>query len=428
MTDTERKTRSYGVLECMGEPVAEGEGNGLRPILAIHGFQGSAGQFSPMFGLFEGAGYSAGQLYTYAYDTGWEAGYPTLTEQSQDLAQKIHKAFGSTEFDIVAHSMGGLIARAAIKWGDENSGIAPLRDQVVNCVSLAGPNHGASNGWLETFGSIMWAGELQDMAPDSDFLDSLNKDTEAPGPTKWLTYYSPGDEEVNEYSVPLQGADNRQIDLRGTVAPSNDDPIHNGYLTSKEVTAAVIDFLSPVRPTPVDPTGVDKFLLNWMDRQTLQIGQLWMARPEPDEKAVVDQQPAVDFGEWTYKWYATDIEADVTIDAGDAGEITGTSFRIKGYNGYHSNGYFGMNLGAGTPGFEFLCTTNTGLVHPEWSYFLLVNPPGGGHGWHLGMYSKDPSNGGASRLVGFFERQVPPDFATLNSLEFADRVEFYYPH
>jgi hypothetical protein len=79
--------------------------------------------------------------------------------------------FDIHHFDIVAHSMGGLIARAYVEGADFPVGeVMPYGGEVGTLVLLATPNHGseiaALGEWFSTLG--------QQMAPGAEFLRDLN--------------------------------------------------------------------------------------------------------------------------------------------------------------------------------------------------------------------------------------------------------------
>ncbi|MDW6064291.1 alpha/beta fold hydrolase [Streptomyces sp. FXJ1.4098] len=245
-------------LGFFDEVADSGGKSGPRPVVFVHGFLGNPGQFDTMKARYAAAGYDRTQLrhwgWESSYDPFSEAGKRTLSALGKGLAWAINDAYGTgTQVDIVAHSMGSLLARFAVKYGDADDHIAPLHSQVVHCVSLAGPNHGAKNEWLRLFGETGFVGhQLFDVTPGSEFLKFINQSPEVSSGTKWLTYRTPGDEEVDEDSVPLNGADNRRTDLRSNAPQGGSDPVHNSFLTDAPVTKDVIAFLSQEARTSAD--------------------------------------------------------------------------------------------------------------------------------------------------------------------------------
>ncbi|MFB7435258.1 esterase/lipase family protein [Streptomyces microflavus] len=363
-------------------------GGGQRPVVFVHGFLGSAGQFDTMKERFQAAGYDTDLLMCWPYETSWDpftkAGQRTLTTLGKALAWAINDKYGTTtRVDIVAHSMGSLVSRAAVKYGDYNDHIDPLLSQVVHCVSLAGPNHGAKNEWLKAFGVVI-QGQIGDMVPDSPFLRGLNQSPEVSSGTKWLTYRTPGDEEVDEDSVPLQGADNRRIDLRSGVPGGGSDPIHNSFLTNQEVANNVVDFLKPPKVEIFDPVS-DKgsFQMNFVtDDHKFQVESLWMVEPgTTGSHAYVSEQRGENMGNWTYQWYADDVHPNQEVyNPRTASTSNGIVLRIRGANGYHKDDYIGRNSNA-TGRSNLVCTGDTSVVKPDEAYFLLLKT--GWPGWRL---------------------------------------------
>lgn len=192
---------------------------------------------------FKDDGYE--KTYSLDYPTGVGPFVLTLEEIAAGFARACRGSFGSQSFDVVAHSMGSLITRQAIKYDFRSSSDyePALGSQVARWVSLAGPNHGASNAWLNAVcGTLTCGPQLAGMKKNSTFLGKLNSGTEAPGPTEYLTYRTPGDEQVDEDSVPVTGnSENRRVDLR--YARGGDDPVHNAFLTSRQVADGILTFL-----------------------------------------------------------------------------------------------------------------------------------------------------------------------------------------
>ncbi|MEU8589519.1 alpha/beta fold hydrolase [Streptomyces sp. NPDC048664] len=212
-----------------------------RPVVMVHGFTGDRGVWSTMTQKFEEDGYC--KVYYYDYPSGPGPFVHTLEELASGFGWAVREALGGRSVDVVAHSMGSLITRQAIRYDFNGSGehVPALGSQVAHWVSLAGPNHGAKNEWLNALCGTMTCGpQLTGMKRNSAFLAKLNSGTEAPGPTQYLTYRTPGDEQVDEDSVPLTGnAENRRIDLRHARGPST---IHNRFMGNSEVISGVLAF------------------------------------------------------------------------------------------------------------------------------------------------------------------------------------------
>lgn len=89
------------------------------------------------------------------------------------LAWWIYDNYTSKGYSVglVSHSMGGLIARAAVGASSKRDPDFPPPLLVKSLVLLATPNYGASSGWL---GQPYCGQQCTDMSPDSAFLQTLN--------------------------------------------------------------------------------------------------------------------------------------------------------------------------------------------------------------------------------------------------------------
>lgn len=168
-----------------------------RPIIFIHGWHSDGAVWGGMKSYAETQGYKASELHVYDYSG--MTNNPGILEISSRLAgevDEIAKTSPDGKVDIVAHSMGGLVARAYIK---EFGGL----NKVKHFVSMGTPNHGtivanigsgASNLATVTsqvLGNNFFGGtaknlaekcdrQCHDMASTSDFLQKLNSGKEAP--------------------------------------------------------------------------------------------------------------------------------------------------------------------------------------------------------------------------------------------------------
>ncbi|MYQ97560.1 alpha/beta fold hydrolase [Streptomyces sp. SID6139] len=182
-----------------------------RPIIFIHGWHSDGAVWGGMKSYAETQGYKASELHVYDYSG--MTNNPGILEISSRLAgevDEIAKTSPDGKVDIVAHSMGGLVARAYIK---EFGGL----NKVKHFVSMGTPNHGtivanigsgASNLATVTsqvLGNNFFGGtaknlaekcdrQCHDMASTSGFLQELNSGNEAPqgadGYPKYTTFRS----------------------------------------------------------------------------------------------------------------------------------------------------------------------------------------------------------------------------------------------
>lgn len=178
---------------------------------------------------------------------------------SQRLSDIVDKTLHHTNKDkviIIAHSMGGLVARNYIK----NYG---GKDKVHKLVTIGTPNHGIF-GWLvgglcgTTHGGLP---ECKDMQANSTFIQNLNLGGETLVPTLAIIGKVPEeknengkiyshDEVVRDYSAKLEGAKNLVIEdkCKGSVCGPAvvlipDDTLHGDLVKKDEVYKEILDFL-----------------------------------------------------------------------------------------------------------------------------------------------------------------------------------------
>ncbi len=102
-------------------------------------------------------------------------------ERLADEIEHITSALSVPQVDIVAHSMGALVARAYVECDDFDEVLGSedfpdhgteYRGDVRTLISLAAPHHGA---FLASFGQ--WLSRLgRQLSPEGDFLELLNRD------------------------------------------------------------------------------------------------------------------------------------------------------------------------------------------------------------------------------------------------------------
>lgn len=190
------------------------------PVVFVHGFTGSASNWTTAESVFEADGYSSGDLFPYQYD--WSQSNKTSAAGLATYVQQVLAKTGAGQVDIVNHSMGGLVSDWYIK---ELGG----QQYVRHLASIAGANHGttAAEACLEDESCV-------EMTPGSAFITTVTSGDEAPGATKYATWYSPCDGVINPYtSTELSGATNNLVACQ----------THIGYLTDTVTLNAVESFL-----------------------------------------------------------------------------------------------------------------------------------------------------------------------------------------
>ncbi|SMG61642.1 hypothetical protein [Cedecea sp. NFIX57] len=192
------------------------------PVVLVHGRNADSGVWGSLKAALVQHGYPDTQLFGWNYDTSKSTNEVLSGEFSQYI-QGILRDTGATQVDILAHSLGSLPTRWFIKF---DGGTQIVR----NWISLAGPNHGTSLGYL----CALWDQGCKDMTPGSWVVSHLNQETETPGPTKYTTIWSAGDEQISPpTSTLLSGATNIEVSRMK----------HNDLLGSEEVFNHVINTL-----------------------------------------------------------------------------------------------------------------------------------------------------------------------------------------
>lgn len=185
------------LLAAVLVPLRATAGTAKYPIVLIHGWTGSGSSFNAMIPKLQAQGFTvldfdtstAGtQALSYTPSSGQHI--PAIAKQVQDKIQAALVANGypaTQPVDIVAHSMGGLVARFLIEHpgadvdsfdstGWHGDGLADIRtdwaSRVDDLVMLGTPNHGTWEGWVPgTLGGFgVWNASGGDMKPGSTFL------------------------------------------------------------------------------------------------------------------------------------------------------------------------------------------------------------------------------------------------------------------
>ena len=191
------------------------------PVVFVHGYTGSASNWTTAQSLFRAAGYSSSELYAYEYNS-----YGDNVTNARGLASfvsQVRSRTGAARVDIVNHSMGGLVSL----WYVKQLGGAQY---VSHLASLAGANHGTTSA-----GACLIFTTCQQMYPGSSFIDTLSAGDETPGSTRYGTWYSPCDGVILPYtSTVLSGAANNYVACE----------THLGFLSDTSVLTSVRSFLA----------------------------------------------------------------------------------------------------------------------------------------------------------------------------------------
>ena len=209
------------VAALVAVPAAPAAAAARTPVVFVHGYTGSASNWTTAQSLFRAAGYSSSELYAYEYNS-----YGDNVANARGLASfvsQVRSRTGAARVDIVNHSMGGLVSL----WYVKQLGGAQY---VSHLASLAGANHGTTSA-----GACLIFTTCQQMYPGSSFIDTLSAGDETPGSTRYGTWYSPCDGVILPYtSTVLSGAANNYVACE----------THLGFLSDTSVLTSVRSFLA----------------------------------------------------------------------------------------------------------------------------------------------------------------------------------------
>ncbi|MCC7327940.1 MAG: alpha/beta fold hydrolase [Burkholderiales bacterium] len=191
------------------------------PVLLLHGVGCNAGVWTGLSGYLDSRG--LGPVYALSY------GPPLASiEHFADLVAskivQIRTATGARDVLLVAHSMGGLVARAYLRrYGGS---------QVRRLVTIGTPHHGSMHAWL------MFGQALAQMRPHSAFLEQLNVDNQRAAGVPVVSLWSWHDSMVTpQTSARLDWAEN--VVITGVA--------HNAMLNDERVYALVVDEIRKAR-------------------------------------------------------------------------------------------------------------------------------------------------------------------------------------
>ena len=191
------------------------------PVIFVHGYTGSASNWTTAMAVFRSGGYSSSELFAYEYNS-----YGNNITNAQGLVNyvsQVRSRTGAAQVDIVNHSMGGLVSL----WYLKQLGGAQY---VRHLASIAGANHGTTYA-----AACLIYTTCQQMYPGSSFINTLSAGDETPGSTRYGTWYSPCDGIIIPYtSTTLSGATNNYVACQ----------THIGYLTDTITLTQIRSFLA----------------------------------------------------------------------------------------------------------------------------------------------------------------------------------------
>jgi len=199
------------------------------PVLFVHGAVGHPGDWKHLVSSLDRSRFQP-----------WLAYYPTAPHLDQ-LGRGLLRAmaalqvkYGFSRLILVAHSMGGLVMRAALNYAIENASTTRVV-YVPAFVSISSPWNGHSGAAKGVKHSPVVAPSWEDMAPGSSFLTRLSQTALAPECEYSLFFsYRGGGGEANDGTVTVSSELAMPVQ-RQAVRVMGFDESHTSILESREV-------------------------------------------------------------------------------------------------------------------------------------------------------------------------------------------------
>jgi len=212
-TSTDPCDTDFACLAGACEPV-ERTCSPLRPVVLVHGINGSSADFDVLAPRFEAAGWPPEFVHRFdAVDPSWGCNIDNAAAIAA-LVDQVMEATCEPRVDLVAHSMGTLSSRYFVK----NLG----GTEVVNTyATLGGMHHGVTSACFapDFLGVCVW----QEICEWGDFVTQLNEPPSTPGELNWVSIYGTADESITNESSYLEGAENIVLDGVDHVGLLHDD-------------------------------------------------------------------------------------------------------------------------------------------------------------------------------------------------------------
>jgi triacylglycerol esterase/lipase EstA (alpha/beta hydrolase family) len=209
---------SYSLLVSREERIEPGEPDGHPPLVFVHGLGGNRGNFLLMAWYLRMKGRK--RSYKIHFDPGQSI--PDMASALARFIRAVKKATGAPRVEIVAHSLGGIVARLAIERRRLASSVATL-------VTLGTPHKGT---YPARYANTVNTREIR---PDSALIRELNKQPWPKG-VRGVTFWSKGD----LFVLPAESAA-----APGTQTVDMTPFTHYSYLIDPKCFAAVARVLAP---------------------------------------------------------------------------------------------------------------------------------------------------------------------------------------
>ncbi|MDD5223360.1 MAG: alpha/beta hydrolase [bacterium] len=184
---------SYSLLTSKTQKIEPLEPDGYFPLVFVHGLGGNRGNFLPMSWYM----WLMGRKRSYRVQFNPNHSMEQMAEALARFIRELKKVTGEKKVEIVAHSMGGLIARMAITGHRLGSSVNTL-------ITLGAPHQGTY--------SARYAGTklTRGLRPDSELIKKINRG-KIPSGIRVVTFWSRNDLMIiPPESAVLEGAE--QVD------------------------------------------------------------------------------------------------------------------------------------------------------------------------------------------------------------------------
>jgi triacylglycerol lipase len=194
----------------------------MRPVLLVHGINGSADDYATVIERLERDGWPSDWILARTFeDPAWGCNVDNAAT-IRGWVEELSSRTGQARVDIVAHSMGTLSSRFYLR------SLGGL-EHVSTYVTLGGMHHGLSSSCLSPIRPCVW----DELCESGDFVARLNDPPVTPEPLWWVSIAGADDEDVPASSSFLEGAEN--ITIAGVD--------HEGLLESETVYAEIVRVL-----------------------------------------------------------------------------------------------------------------------------------------------------------------------------------------
>ena len=149
---------TYTLFSSRHQRIEAGEADGYPPLVFVHGLGGGRGDFLLMAHYFRLKGRKRSYRIKFPKDQSIEEMATSLAE----FIRQVTKATRQKKVDLVAHSLGGLVARAAVI---EHR----LETAVKTLITLGSPHQGTHPA------RYLYSKIIKDLRPESLYLKKLNK-------------------------------------------------------------------------------------------------------------------------------------------------------------------------------------------------------------------------------------------------------------